>query len=186
MDSDGEFWNIAAGAVIGASISVVSQVVGNFLSGGDLGKGVIVAAVSGAASGALSATGLGKWGQAFANAGVALVGEMLNQGRDGIKTKEGQVAIAKATVAGFVSGRIGGNGMRNQNGDYYKAAQHAKTKVQSVLSKKYSNPATSTKIINRAAKTVRAVGYKESKSTGIKFGIGSMLSQLITRFRWKK
>ena len=32
-DEDGDFWNIASGAIIGATISVVAQVIDNVVSG---------------------------------------------------------------------------------------------------------------------------------------------------------
>ena len=47
MDSDGEFWNLAAGAAMGALISVVAQVVDNVASGNKSTEGIVVAAVSG-------------------------------------------------------------------------------------------------------------------------------------------
>ena len=62
-DDGGEFWNLAAGAVIGAAISAVSQVVGNVASGEHWSNGVLVATASGAASGALAAPGVGRLGQ---------------------------------------------------------------------------------------------------------------------------
>ena len=46
MDSEGEFWNLAAGAVIGGTISAVTQIVGNVVTGDSLSKGVIMETVT--------------------------------------------------------------------------------------------------------------------------------------------
>lgn len=182
MDSSGEFWNIAAGAVIGGVLSAVTQIAANIATGNEWSSGVVVAAVTGAASGALSATGLGKVGQAFGNAAISFVGETINQISSGtFGTKEGNWALAKATGAGFIGGLIGGDGMRHKTSNYYKAAQSAKSTAQKVFGKVYGNSQTPAKLLSRAIKMVQTVGYKESLVTGAKFIAGSVNAQILTR-----
>lgn len=184
MDSEGEFWNLAAGAVIGGTISAVTQIVGNVVTGDSLSKGVIMATVTGAFSGALSASAIGIIGQAFGNAGISAMGEFVNQG-DKADTIEGLRSIAKSAVLGFVGGLIGGNGMRHSSSEYYKVAQSAKLTAEKVFSKSYSNSKTVTKLLSRAVKNVSKVGYKESYKTGTKFLIGCVNAQIWSRWEVK-
>lgn len=181
-DNGGAFWNVAAGAAIGAAINVVSQIAVNIIDGESIGKGVLMAAATGAASGALSASGLGRKAQVIANAGIGFVSEVINQSKSKtLFTKEGLCSIAAATVSGGLSGYIGGKGMRHESGDYYKAAQNVKNTAQKVFTKKYSNMNTPSKLFSRAAKLVKQIGYRDSWSTAGKFAIGSGLGQVITR-----
>lgn len=186
-DSGGEFWNIVAGAAIGGVLSAVTQIAANIATGTEWSSGVLVAAATGAVSGALSATGLGKVGQALGNAAIGFVGEAITQiGSGTLGTTEGNLALAKATGAGLISGLIGGNGMRHKTSNYYKAAQSAKTTAQKVFGKVYSNPQTPAKLLGKAIKTVRTVGYHESLVTGAKFIVGSVNSQILTRIKLKE
>lgn len=170
------------GAVIGMAISIASQVVGNIMSGEKASAGVLMAAVTGAASGALAAGTLGKWGQALANAGISLVAESINQITKGtLNTKNGVRAVVKATGAGFIGGYIGGAGMRNKRSTYYKAAKSAKITAEKVFNKTYSNPKTPLKLLSRAIKIVKKVGFEESIKTGKTFALGSIGAQLLTR-----
>ena len=117
-DDGGEFWNLAAGAVIGAAISAVSQVVGNVASGEHWSNGVLVATASGAASGALAATGVGRLGQTIGNAVISGAAQAVNELKSGtLFTQQGATATLKAAAAGAMSGFIGGNGARHKKGD---------------------------------------------------------------------
>ena len=182
QDNGGEFWNIVAGAAIGGAISAASQIAGNLLAGENWSDGVLTAALTGAASGALSATGFGKAIQIAGNAIISFVGEAANQISSGtFGTEEGNYSLFKAAGAGALGGLIGGNGIRHKTGNYYKAAQNAKETALRVFGKTYSNPNTPIKLINRAANMVRTVGRQESITTGIKFALGSVCAQFITR-----
>ena len=134
-DDGGEFWNIAAGAVIGGALSVTIQIVANLATGEKWSSGVLMAAVTG---------------------------------------------------AGAIGGLIGGDGMRHKSGNYYKAATSAKDTALKVFGKTYGNARTPAKLLGRAVNTVKKVGYKESIITGIKFILGSINSQLLTRGKWKR
>ena len=182
-DEGGEFWNIVAGALIGAAISAATQIVSNIVCGEENWyDGVLLAAATGAASGALSATGLGVVAQVVGNAAIAFAGETINQGLSGnLDSLDGWVSIGISTISGGIGGAIGGNGMRHKSGNYYKAAQQAKDTAMRVFSKQYSNPSTPGRLISRAANMVKAVGRHDSLITGIKFGIGAINSQILTK-----
>ena len=182
VDKIGEFWNLAAGAIIGAVISTVSHIAANVVSREKWSDDVLTAAATGAASGALSATGFGKVAQAVGNAAISFIGEASNQiGARTFGTKEGTLALLKATGSGAIGGLIGGNGMRHKTGNYYKAAQSARATALKVFGKTYRNPNTPAKLISRATNMVRTVGRKESQITGVKFILGSINAQLLTR-----
>ena len=89
--------------------------------------------------------------------------------------------MLKATGAGAAAGLIGGNGMRHTTGNYYKAAQEAKTTALKVFGKRYSNPNTPAKLLSQDTNKVRKVGQHDSLLTGIKFVIGSINAQFLTR-----
>jgi hypothetical protein len=130
----------------------------------------------------LSATGFGKVAQAVGNAAISFIGEASNQiGARTFGTKEGTLALLKATGSGAIGGLIGGNGMRHKTGNYYKAAQSARATALKVFGKTYRNPNTPAKLISRATNMVRTVGRKESQITGVKFILGSINAQLLTR-----
>ena len=183
-DDGGDFWNIAAGAIIGGSLSAAIQIAANLAAGENWSSGVILAAATGAASGALSATGAGKAVQAIGNGIISLVGETINQARAGtLTTRGGLVSIAKATGAGVIGGLIGGNGMRHKSSNYYKAAQSAKETALKVFGKSYRNASTPAKLLSRAIRMVKSVGYRESITTGGKFILGGINAQILTRIR---
>lgn len=96
------------------------------------------------------------------------------------------MAIATTTGAGAIGGLIGGDGMRHKSGNYYKAATSAKDTALKVFGKTYGNARTPAKLLGRAVNTVKKVGYKESIITGIKFILGGINSQLLTRGKWKR
>ena len=64
-DEDGEFWNVAAGAVIGAGISVAFQMFDNYIAGNSFMDGVLLAAVGGGITGGLATTGAPRVAQAI-------------------------------------------------------------------------------------------------------------------------
>ncbi len=141
-----------------------------------------MATVSGAVSGALSATGLGKWAQAFGNAGISIIAETASQIQSGTFGTDGSGSkIATAALAGFVGGLIGGDGMRHETNNYYKAAQEARETALKVYGKQYGNPHTPAKLLGRVINKVRTVGYRESQITGAKFLVGSINAQFLTR-----
>lgn len=99
------------------------------------------------------------------------------------KVRSGAETIAKATGAGVIGGLIGGNGMRHKSSNYYKAAQSAKETALKVFGKSYRNASTPAKLLSRAIRMVKSVGYRESITTGGKFILGSINAQILTRIR---
>ena len=78
-DDGGEFWHIVAGAVIGAAISATITIASNLIKGESITDGLLTATLSGAASGALSATGIGIVGAIAGNAAISMGENMINQ-----------------------------------------------------------------------------------------------------------
>jgi len=184
-DKGGHFWNLAAGALLGGIINGFSQVITNVVTGSEWNSGLVGAIVTGAASGAVSASSLGRTAQMVVNAGIGLVSEVVNQISAGtLTTKEGLDSVMKATVVSAVSGYLGGNGMRHESSNYYKAAQSAKQIAEKVFSKTYGTSKTPIKILNQATKMVKKVGYAESQKTATKFFAGCMASQVVTRYEY--
>ena len=183
VDEEGDFWNIVAGAVIGGVISAVSQIVSNIVDeDAEWYDGLVLATVTGAASGALRATGLGVCAQIAGNAAIGFVAELVSQFDDGtIGTDEGKLDLCVAAVAGGLSGFIGGKGMRHPSGNYYKAAKTARDVAIKVFGKAYGNPQTPAKLLSQAISMVTNVGRRESVVTGMKFVAGCFTSQVITR-----
>ena len=116
-DRDGEVPHIVIGAVVGAVISSAVELGGQLLAGQPLQdinwKKVGMAALSGAAGGALAATGVGLIGQVAGNVGIGVVSYMANSRIDGEDiTAEG---IVKNALVGAVTGVIGGAGADGKN-----------------------------------------------------------------------
>ena len=85
-DAGGEFWTITSGAIIGATISAGMELGMQLVAGGEIDLVSIgFAALGGAASGALAATGLKRIGEMVGNAAIGGVGGFI--GKDGIKAK---------------------------------------------------------------------------------------------------
>ncbi len=78
-DGDGEFWHILVGATIGAMISGIVKIASNAVEGKALTDGLGTAMLSGAASGALAATGVGIAGQIVGNAAISMAENATNQ-----------------------------------------------------------------------------------------------------------
>ena len=116
-DDAGEFWNIAAGAIIGAAISggaeLLAQVASSTATGKKIDWGSVgLAAAGGAVSGALASTGIGAAGQKIGNVAIGFVSETVAQIRAGSDFKTAAANVVFATGVGFATGKIGGEGAR--------------------------------------------------------------------------
>ncbi len=110
-DKGGQFWNIIAGAVIGAAINIGVSFVAAKLTGEEYTwKNALVDGLSGAITGMAASTGLVALAQAGIGAAVGGVGSVVQDLLDGNKIDLARAAFA--TVAGGVTGLIGGNGLR--------------------------------------------------------------------------
>ena len=75
IDEQGKFWNVVAGAVIGAGVSFIGTVIANVSSGRKWSSGIIGATLGGAVAGALTGAGFAVAG-AFAG---AFIGSAVNE-----------------------------------------------------------------------------------------------------------
>lgn len=130
-DDGGEFWHIAAGALIGAAVSFTSSVIGDVMSGEKIDwAGAGISAAFGAASGALAATGFGTVVQVAGGAALAGGENIIEQGREKGFDNIDYVEVAYETVVGGVSSRT--NGLDKATKNYmYKYASNAKKQIVS-------------------------------------------------------
>lgn len=119
MDQDGEFWHIVVGAAIGGVVGGISKIVTNVISQKeDIWDGVLVASLTGAASGALAATGVGLVGQIVGGAAIALVGNAVQQTIDIAQNERKSFDTTEMLidgVVGSVCGLVGGSGASQGN-----------------------------------------------------------------------
>jgi RHS repeat-associated protein len=174
-DVSGEFWNIAAGAVIGAGLSVATQVFDNWISGTNLTDGVILAAAGGAITGGLAATGAGKWVQAAVSGLVGAGCDLVSQSRSkGInKIDWGQVAISGAF--GALSGYIGDDGIRHKNGKVAKATKLYDDVIDGIKNRTRAAD-VATKKLTAASKKLITTWRTEISITTAKYFVGTVVS----------
>ena len=179
-DDGGEFWNVVAGAVIGAVINTMvsyaaAKMAGEEFSLADAG----VAFASGAITGAVAATGLGAIGQAVVGAAVGFGGSVVNNALEGENISWESAAING--VAGFAGGLIGGNGIRKIGGklDVAKKALDHATLLKSTGAKMVRN--TVTKNLKKAAATYADVYATESLITLGRFYAGALGAAIISK-----
>ena len=111
-DNDGKFWHLVVGAVIGAAANSIVKVVTNCIEGKDWYNGIGTAALTGAASGLLAASGVGIVASIARNAAISMAGNAADQIIDNHGFENfnvGDMLIDGA--AGAIAGAIGGNGM---------------------------------------------------------------------------
>lgn len=165
IDPFGQLWFVVAagiGGLIGTGIELYGQLKsGKSLKSLDL-KRLLVAFVSGAASGALAATGIGVIGTIAANAGIAasasIVNDVVLDNNRNIKTIAGNALVSG--VAGAIGGAIGGPGAK------YAVKQTGGKLVTNILTgSSKSIPviySTARKIIGSSIKTSSAKGAATS------------------------
>lgn len=165
VDVKGEFWNFILGAAIGGTISAGYEIISQAVNNGGFKninmKKVGIAALSGAASGALASGTLRRGGQALLGAANSLDVYLINQKMD---KKEITVTGAMMSIAvGGVSGLIGGHGTRYHKNAYAKALG-----IQSRW-KKTGNPSYNgiTQAIKNARPGITKKGTISTISTGI-------------------
>ena len=97
IDSEGEFWNVIAGAVLGAVIGAVTAAI-NGESGADIAKSAVIGAATGAIAGASLGIGLAVATPAITSLSVGITASAVG-------TVAGGATIA--AVGGAVSGGVG-------------------------------------------------------------------------------
>ena len=183
VDNGGCFWNIAAGAIIGGTISAASQILTNIIFGQDTFSNVFVAFATGAVSGGFAASGLPVVGQRIVNAVISGVGEAISQAEKYLQDKnsfqweKAFLAVGVAAVLGSVSGHIGGEGTRVQGSAYRCALDNLDNVTNRISSGVYSNAGTASKLLASAEAKVRAIGWSATKSTAAKYAAGTTVSQ---------
>lgn len=113
QDSNGHFAHLLIGAGLGALFSVAGQVVSNAINGEKLSNGLVSAAVTGAVSGALAATGVGLVGQIVGNAAISATANLADCAIN--KHPVDKKSLLYDTVLGGIGGAIGGSGANGKN-----------------------------------------------------------------------
>ena len=135
-DDGGEFWHIAVGAFVGGLIGATTKLISNWVnSEKNIWDGVVMAAVTGAASGALAATGVGLVGQIAGGAAISMAGNAIQQGIDISQGEQESFNVKDMIfdgVVGGIAGAVGGAGASQGN---TKAA----TKLGKQLTKRICN-----------------------------------------------
>ncbi len=183
-DTGGEFWTIVSGAIIGAVISTGVEVGLQLATGGDIDVfNIGLAALGGAAGGALAATGLGYVGQAFGNAIISGVSEAVSQIRSGNRDF-GSIAInsCKTAVIGAASVAIGGKGIKAKGTAYKKSLDNLNS-VKGNITEALSNPQGYRQQINSAIKTHQSTTISSVKSTTVSFGLANIFSNFVNRVK---
>ena len=111
-DDGGEFWNFVVGAVGGALFGGIGQVFSNLASGKKWTEGLGTAIVTGAASGALAASGVGIFGSIVGNATIAMAGNATNQiiKNKGFKNFDVGDMLVDGVIGG-IAGSVGKEGL---------------------------------------------------------------------------
>ena len=115
-DDGGEFWHILVGAVVGAIVSGVVKAVENVIENKPWNDGLATSMLTGAACGALAATGAPVAVMAVGNAAISMAGNMAdqiieNKGIDNFDVGE----MVYEGVVGGVMGALGGPGTGTKN-----------------------------------------------------------------------
>ena len=133
VDPTGEWVHLAIGAAIGAAVNVATSYINHRIAGEKYTKYTLeeatIDAISGAASGALAASGVGLLGQVVSNGTISGITYMARC--DVTKTKMSTSELMKSIAVGAVSGFIGGKGADGNRliGVYNTSKQVLKTAV---------------------------------------------------------
>ena len=183
-DAGGEFWTIASGAVIGAVISAGIEFGMQLATGGKIDViNIGLAALGGAAGGALAATGLGYMGQIIGNAAISGTSEVISQVRNGNRDL-GSIALnaGKMAAVGAASVAIGGEGIKAK-GTAYRNSLNNLNSVKGNVSKAISNPSAYKQQINSAITTHQVTSRIAVKSTTKSFAKASLFSNFVGRVK---
>ena len=108
VDDSGDFWHFVIGAAVGALWSGATQAFCNLIEGKNWASGLGVALLAGAASGALTASGVGVIGSAIGSgmisAGSSLVSQLSDGGVENVDLGEVLLDGAIGIGCGLISG----------------------------------------------------------------------------------
>lgn len=183
-DSGGEFWTIASGALIGAVISAGIEFGMQVASGGKIDIfNIGLAALGGAAGGALAASSFGYIGQVIGNAAISGVSEVISQVRSGNRDLGSIVLSAgKMAAVGAASVVIGGKGIKAK-GTPYANSLNSLNSVKGNVSQAISNPSVYKQQINSAITTHQVTSRAAVKSTTKSFAKASFFSNFVGRVK---
>lgn len=99
-DANGEFWHLIIGAAVGATLNIV----GALMDGETDATSLIIAGLSGAASGLLSATGACALLQIVGSAAISGIEELVSQGFEQGFDKIDYLKVGCKTISGAISG----------------------------------------------------------------------------------
>ena len=131
LDEDGEFWNVAAGAIMGGIISAGVELAFQALESRKTNKNIDwksvgFAALGGMAGGALAATSAKAIFQVVGNAAISGLVETGNQWNSDTTIEKKILNVGAAIVIGGIAGGIGGDGIRVKGSSYGKATSSLK------------------------------------------------------------
>ena len=110
-DETGDFWNFIVGAIVGAVVNAVTTAIDSYLTTGSIDwVDVGISAVTGAANGAIAASGVGVLGQAAMTAGVSAASNYIQQTVDvaqGDRVSVNPWEVVGAGATGFVTSIVG-------------------------------------------------------------------------------
>ena len=120
VDSSGEIWHIAAGAIAGAGFGVITKIITNKISGERWNSGLGTAAVAGAVSGGLAASGAGLAAQVVGNAVISMSNNAVDQFVSMSTTTETDTSFNFGSMLidgaiGALAGYAGGPGAGSKN-----------------------------------------------------------------------
>ena len=108
VDDSGDFWHFVIGAAVGALWNGATQAICNLVEGKNWASGLGVALLAGAASGALTASGVGVIGSAIGSgmisAGSSLVSQISDGGLENVNFGEVLLDGAVGVGCGIISG----------------------------------------------------------------------------------
>ena len=178
-DGGGQFWNVVVGALIGAAINTVTTILSARSAGAPIdGKDILISALSGAASGAFAATGIGCIGQALANGTIGYIASAANDEIHGREVNRKKAYIAFG--AGFVSGLIGGKGIRHKKGLLVDAANKLETVTKAAENGMKFAGTTAKKAVLSATRYYEETYAIQSLITTGRFFAGSAIGNSIT------
>ena len=172
-DVAGEFWHIVAGAVGGALVGGIAQVASNLITGHSWSDGIGSAMLTGAAGGALAASGVGLIGSIAGNAGIAMMGNAAKQvvKNRGFNDFNAYDMLIDGAIGAF-SGFVGGKGASRGN---VKSAMA----LGRQLTKRIANTGEIGRAISYYAKNMMTEGgksiYKELNKSLIKGGTTTLV-----------
>ena len=182
-DMDGALWGfVLAGAAVGAAIGAATQVIDNAISGRELGDGVMLAAVGGAITGAVGATGLGALGQAYVSGAVAAATDVITQVKESGKGMQGVkdidwMQVNVSFTLGAVSGARGGNGLLHKGSEVTKARKIYQRAIKGIRERRWSTSKAAGYLVrsSRNLKKVVSANYKKAGRTSFRMSMVTMV-----------